>query len=183
MKRALPLAALALLAALPAFASGAGTGVEARITATLDALEHAAGGAPQQIDEAILARPLFVPGRRPEEETGKDPGGLPPAAMPRGLSLKGIVRDGDRIYALVVPPGSRHPRRVREGERLEGWTVVKILPDRLVLGNGQEERPLLLHHYPPVEPAARTPSRTPPARRRKAPPAPPKSNDDHGQRP
>ena len=79
---------------------------------------------------------------------------------PPRLQLTGIVTIGGKTFAMVT--GGRAPGKGKQpaSQRLvagspaaEGWQVKKILPDRVILGSGQEEHELLLRQYKPVTPA------------------------------
>ncbi len=74
---------------------------------------------------------LFSAGGGAERETATPAGGLP--------RLTGIViAPGSRHALLVLPAGT--PRRVREGERLGGWTLHRILPGGVELDDGRIRR-------------------------------------------
>lgn len=86
----------------------------------------------------MVARPLFVPGRRPiggPTAQGSD-------RVPR-LRLVGIVLSGAVRLALVQSDGAA-PRKLAEGQSLDGWMVAAIEPRRIVLRRDQLEHSLAL---------------------------------------
>ncbi len=92
---------------------------------------------------AIVERPLFRPGRRPEPpapvlRAAVDPaaaepeaGDLPPADP--GLAFLGTVLHDGRIVALVALPDRSEPLRLTVGSEIAGWRVTDIEPTRLVI--------------------------------------------------
>ena len=103
-----------------------------------------AGGMPGRADDgdgyrAIVERPLFRPGRRPE------PPPLVTAAAPPGetdattaivypdLAFLGTVERNGRIVALVALPGRTEPLRLTVGSEIDGWRVTRVEPTRLVI--------------------------------------------------
>jgi hypothetical protein len=88
---------------------------------------------------AIVEQPLFSSTRRPA------------AAPPPPASTEGLVLGAYRLTGVVVTPthrlvllkraDGRRTIRVAEGEAVEGWTVVQVTPDKLVLESaaGQKE--------------------------------------------
>jgi hypothetical protein len=85
--------------------------------------------------QAVLERPVFAPGRRPLSEDAVE---LP---APKTLSflLKGIVIDGDERVAVVIPKDKGKAMLLREGDIAEGWTLVRIEVDHVVLARGDAE--------------------------------------------
>lgn len=80
--------------------------------------------------EASLARPIFRPDRRPLQ-------GAAPVAV-RSLDAGGFVLQAtlvrrDRAAALIRIDDASEPGWVTAGERLEGWLVLAIEPDRASL--------------------------------------------------
>lgn len=86
----------------------------------------------------MVARPLFSPGRRPVGGPAAQGSDRPPQARLVGIVLSGSVR-----LALVESGGSA-PRRLAEGQNLEGWLVAAIEPGRVVLRRDQFEYALSL---------------------------------------
>ena len=102
-----------------------------------------------------LERPLFHPSRRPFpdrktllalEVAAKAKQAAPPAAAPpppppsppNGVQLRGTVLAGPLQSAVFERVGSQTYVRVREGEQLDGWTLVKIGREEVVLRRGDQ---------------------------------------------
>lgn len=108
---------------------------------------------PNRADFAELDdRPIFVPTRHlvPLQSPGSST--VPalaaktptPRPLPAALMLVGIVSGpGDRI-ALVRPPSSQKTIDARIGQTIEGWEVVDILPDRMVVRANSIEQTVVL---------------------------------------
>ena len=100
-----------------------------------------------------LERPLFHPSRRPfpdrkalaaleaatkAKQTAPAPAAPPPSAPPppQGFLLRGTVIAGPLQSAIFERSGKDGYMRVREGEQLEGWTLVEITRQNVVLRLG-----------------------------------------------
>lgn len=101
--------------------------------------------------QAAAARPLFAPDRRPAErlaspvrepESVAETAGAQPSREPLALRLVGTVIRGNTGHALIA----RGPRleQVQRGSIIEGWEVVDVGLDRLVLVRDGESRALHL---------------------------------------
>ncbi len=92
---------------------------------------------------AIVERPLFRPGRRPEPpapvvRAAVDPAAVEPEAgdlspADPGLAFLGTVLHDGRIVALVALPDRTEPLRLTVGSEIAGWRVTGIEPTRLVI--------------------------------------------------
>ncbi len=113
---------------------------------------------------AITERPVFSETRRP---------GLPASARSTarrtldGVILMGTVIGRDRKSALLRVPSSPTLQTVSEGQEIGGWTLEKVLPDRVVLSfdGDSVEVPIWKDSPPPPEaeePAQRQDERRPP---------------------
>jgi hypothetical protein len=77
----------------------------------------------------VVDRPLFSESRRPSPpEVPKEP----PAKLP-SLTLVGIFLSVDRRQALIERGQPPRVEWVSERQKLDGWTVEAIGPDRIVL--------------------------------------------------
>lgn len=101
-----------------------------------------------------LERPLFHPSRRPFpdrkalvalEATAKakqisQPAAAPPPppTPPQGVQLRGTVLAGPLQSAVFERTGSQTYMRISEGEQLDGWTLVKIGREEIVLRRGDQ---------------------------------------------
>jgi len=140
----------------------------------LKSMDRVSGFPPLAAYHAISARPLFFSKRRPPPpyvpETGGGRKPLPPhkAGKPRA-QLSGVISIGNQRYALLKGGKNKGTRRVRVGEEIDGWMVVSIEKDKLVLRNGTETESLLLWNYKPVKPVKKAPKK--PSKRTARPPA------------
>ncbi len=102
--------------------------------------------------QAILERPIFSPGRRPPPV-----GSVELSATTGDVSfvLKGILIDADERTALFRSKRSDKLVRLGEGDKIEGWTLVRIEADQVILASGEIEKALELTFDPPT-PTKRT---------------------------
>jgi hypothetical protein len=104
---------------------------------------------------AILARPLFSPGRRPPQSN------LGNAADDSGLAdsrLTGIVIEPGRRFAIFAPEGAKS-LTVTEGEIVSGWRVESISPREVSLSGPDGTKTLQPKFDPNLAPP---PEPTPP---------------------
>lgn len=95
-------------------------------------------------DQPILARPLFSPDRRPERtQTPRlirtpqaTPIAEPAPTTPPEFSVVGLAVDGQGSASALIRPRGGALVRVYLGERVEGWRVVEIDAEGLVLERG-----------------------------------------------
>lgn len=102
-----------------------------------------------------LERPVLHPSRRPFpdrkaliafEAAAKvkqtaaipPPPAAPPKAPPQGFLLRGTMIAGSQQSAIFERPGKESYVRIGEGEKLEGWTLVKITRQDVVLSLGDQ---------------------------------------------
>ncbi len=94
----------------------------------------------------IARRPLFIPSRRP-----LPPDTEPPRPSSRSrkaeryrFTLKGVVIVDDERMAVLQRGRGRTVLRAVEGEIIDGWLVEAILPDRVVLRQGETREEVVL---------------------------------------
>ena len=119
--------------------------------------------------ENVTQRPLFRPDRRPpseepEEEIAAEP--EPHSDLAR-LDLNAVLITPSETSAWVWDRTKRELVRLRPGDELEGWSIQKILSDRVLLERQGEKDTLVLRDYknmppPPRRPAARRPQQRAP---------------------
>jgi hypothetical protein len=101
---------------------------------------------------ATLERPLFNEDRRPdtrgEAAAGATAAGKLPAVR---LSAVIVAPDGGRT-ALVQAEGQERPVRVRKGDQVDGWKVVEIGDEMVLLDAGGQSAVLPLRTYEPRAP-------------------------------
>lgn len=97
---------------------------------------------------AALERPLFIASRRPPAA---------PVTAPAALdaTLAGVLTDGPEKVAIVTLAGADQALRLREGDTFQGWSVVRIDTDAVVLErNGRTERLVLTYKAPASPPGS-----------------------------
>ena len=87
---------------------------------------------------AILERPIFSPSRRPPAIEALE---APPDSDVT-FTLKGIMIDEDVRIALFRAKSNKKILRLREGDKIEGWTLVRIERDSVSLARGAIEKVL-----------------------------------------
>ena len=93
----------------------------------------------------ILTRPLFWSGRKPDEPVAvvAKPASENSTAKPlKGVSLLGVFGGGESGGAIVAVEGSK--QRVAVGEKVKGWTLNSVAPDKVTLRDGPRETELVL---------------------------------------
>jgi hypothetical protein len=143
----------------------------------------------------LVARPLFIKGRKPVDEPVRETGQA--AAKPETFDwqLNGVYSTKQTVSALFSRAKSKvakdNHRKITVGEDLDGWKLIEINKDRAVLKQGSKEKELLLRKpkskiplpnangaapaKPAPEPAATpTPTPTPESE----PPPPQENNGD-----
>jgi len=121
-------------------------------------------------------RPLFADNRRPPIATApvtpvqaKAP--LPPTPAkrdPAGITLTAIVIVGKDRVALLRTSKASTTRRLRVGDKVNGWRVDSIGPDAVVITLDDERKTLPLRHFgppPPPQPLTPVPVPKPAAKR------------------
>ena len=92
----------------------------------------------------IARRPLFIPSRRPLPPDTEPPRPGPRKAERHRFTLKGVVIVGDERMAVLQQRRRRTVLRVVEGQKIDGWLVEAILPDRVVLHQGETREEVVL---------------------------------------
>ncbi len=82
----------------------------------------------------IAARPLFLPGRRPQADDGN--AAPKPAPRPPALAVQGVVLSPDRRYAVIAHGNPIKNESFREGDTVEGWHIDSIERTRVALSQG-----------------------------------------------
>ncbi|ADJ29176.1 pilus assembly protein PilZ [Nitrosococcus watsonii] len=122
--------------------------------------------------EEIVARPLFRPSRRPPDPEKDVAEEARKKAMEEAERLKSHVKDlfilsgvvvtAEKTVALLQDIKNNKSLRVSEGERLEGWKVQQIFPNRVLFrDDGRAETLELIRNFESIE-------REKPPRRRQA---------------
>ena len=93
---------------------------------------------PQQRFSELVERPPFTQSRRPPEVSAEPVARREAPRIDLKLTLIGVILQPDRQYALVQRPGSKGAQRLARGEKIDGWQVEGILPDRVILSQAKE---------------------------------------------
>ena len=115
------------------------------------------------IADDIKERPLFVKGRQPviEEETPKQVIEDKKAVDFPKISLNSIIIIDDKKRALFKNKREKQSFSLVEGEIYKDWTLVTVLPNKVIFKKRNIEEELLLRSYPTpkksTKPARRTP--------------------------
>jgi len=115
---------------------------------------------PDKEDYAVvIERPLFMADRRPpSEEEENEPEALPePLSDLAAIDLNAVLITPTLSMAWVRDPTSKTPVRKRVGDDLEGWSIMEILSDRILLERQGEKDTLILRDYENMPPPAPPP--------------------------
>lgn len=138
----------------------------------------------------LVARPLFIKGRRPVDEPVRETGQA--AAKPETFDwqLTGVYSTKQTVSALFSRSKSKvakdNHRKITVGEDLDGWKLTEINKDRAVLKQGNNEKELLLRKpkskipLPGANGAAPAKPAPAPAATPESEPPPPPPQDNNG---
>jgi len=115
----------------------------------------AAPGVQREALAAILARPLFSPGRRPA--AGPTAAAAPPAALPR---LTGTILHGSDRSVIFAPAGGGKPVVAHEGTEVGGYKVQAIQAGSVTV-SGPDGVHVLRPAFDPQSTAVGTPALPP----------------------
>ncbi|MTW22372.1 hypothetical protein [Allochromatium palmeri] len=121
---------------------------------------------------AIIEHPLFRPDRQPEPPSDEQPA-EPINEESVELSvfdLNAVLITPDMVSAWVKDPAQPKLRRLRIGDELQGWSVLNIQEDRVLLERQGQQDALILRDYSKPSPAA-----APPPTRKALPRPPPRA--------
>ena len=76
----------------------------------------------------VVTRPMFSETRRPPLPSGESGD-----ARSSAFTLVGIIVSAGESRALIAHGQPPRLERVTEGQEIDGWTVEKVLPDRVIL--------------------------------------------------
>ena len=110
--------------------------------------------------EEIRARPLFWPSRRPQdapEQTTEAETEDAVAGELKGVKLQGVFGSGETAGVIALVKDKK--QRILLGEKLQGWTLETVSPNRVTLTSGERSQELVLKAAavvaadPPPQPA------------------------------
>lgn len=103
----------------------------------------------------VAARPLFSETRRPvAPDTPRGP-----VAAPASFTLIGIVVSERDRHALIEHGQPPRIDRVAEGQQLDGWTIDRILPGKVLVRSGSTQEEIKPKDKPPNASQQRPPQR------------------------
>lgn len=92
----------------------------------------------------IAERPLFTPSRRPPDADEDASVEQAQTAGPGLFILTGVILSGTEKIAFLASRSSDEVKRLREGDDMDGWTLVSVEPDKVVLRSTGREQEVLL---------------------------------------
>ncbi len=110
---------------------------------------------PIETFDEVVERPLFFRSRRPPDPDAAPPPEAAPTPKADFVLTGLVIVAGKERLALLQPAGSKTVERVRQGQEIEGWRVVAIHADRVVLKRGETVREIRLEDRPPPKTKAR----------------------------
>ena len=97
--------------------------------------------------EDLVARPLFIKGRRPVDEPSPEEAQAI-KAITFDWQLNGVYSTEKGLSALFSRSKSKVPkdnyRKITAGADLDGWKLIEIHKDRAILKQGEQQKELLL---------------------------------------
>lgn len=113
--------------------------------------------------QQMVERPLFMESRRPSQPAPPEPPAPPKLEPPPPISFKlmGILATPQGKMALVADAKGKY-KRLKVRDALDGWQIVDIKPDRVLLDHGGNREDLaLLKKRPPGAAPTPTPAAAP----------------------
>ena len=98
--------------------------------------------------EDLVARPLFIKGRKPVDEPNPEEAQNVAEARSFDWQLNGVYTTKKGLSALFSRPTSKVPkdthRKLSTGGDLDGWKLTEIHKDKAILKQGDQQKDLLL---------------------------------------
>jgi len=132
----------------------------------------------------LVARPLFIPGRKPVAEPDNEAKPVTPVASETfDWSLNGIYTKNNVLYAFFSRTDKKVPkdnfRKIPKDGDIDGWKLTEIQWDKVVVSQGDKQKELLLRKPKPKN-AIGQPGK-PPLQQSGVPPVPPMQPQIPGQ--
>jgi hypothetical protein len=103
----------------------------------------------------LVARPLFIKGRRPVDEPSPEQADGQPGSDVFDWQLSGVYTSKKGMSALFsrakTPVAKDNFRKLKENDDLDGWKLTEIHNDKVMLKQGNEPKELLLRKPKPKE--------------------------------
>jgi hypothetical protein len=111
---------------------------------------------PEESYEDMVARPLFIKGRKPVDEPKPDDPAVPAVAVVFDWELSGIYTKNKTLSALFSRAKAKVPkdnyRKITVGTDLDGWKLTEIRKDRAIFTQAGTQKELLLRKPKPKQP-------------------------------
>ena len=95
--------------------------------------------------DEIRARPLFWPSRRPQDAPDAEIEAEPETVAAeelKGVKLQGVFGSGETAGVIALVKDKK--QRILLGEKLQGWTLESVSPNRVTLTSGGRSQELVL---------------------------------------
>jgi hypothetical protein len=104
----------------------------------------------------LVARPLFIQGRKPVDEPNSEQAAAASTATDEfNWSLNGIYTYQNKLYALLSRTTTKVPkdnyRKVTKDTDIDGWKLIDIQKDRVVVSQGAKQKDLPLRKAKPKD--------------------------------
>ncbi len=103
---------------------------------------------PEESYVDLVARPLFIKGRRPVDEPSPEKEQAAAKSDSFDWQLTGIYSTTKTVSALFSRPKTKlakdHTRKITVGDSIDGWELTDINKDRVILKQGSNEKELPL---------------------------------------
>lgn len=114
---------------------------------------------PKEHYEEIIERPLMVKGRRPISEDTKSSTIAVVTNTKMNMVLMGVVMTPQGMTALIKDNQGKY-QRVQKDESVDGWVVVELQEDKIIVDQGNGGQELMLRKpKAKVAPVTRKPRR------------------------
>ncbi|ESS72317.1 hypothetical protein MGMO_61c00280 [Methyloglobulus morosus KoM1] len=109
----------------------------------------------------LVSRPLFIQGRKPVNEPTNEPIPVTNAATESfNWDVNGIYTYQNKLYALLSRTTGKTPkdnyRKVTKDNDIDGWKLIDIQKDKVVVSQGSKQKELPLRKPKPKEPVSNT---------------------------
>ena len=115
---------------------------------------------PEESYADLVARPLFIKGRKPVDEPTPEEAQNMAVANAFDWQLNGVYTTKKGMSALFSRSTSKVPkdnyRRISVGADLDGWKLAKIFEDKAVLKQGNQQKELPLRKTKPKDSAKKS---------------------------